>query len=105
MPADILGSIWDEGEVDGWRGVWTRKPGTNNFHANFTHPTHGPIEGELSMTVNGNTVRIQRWNQNAPGRCEYNGTIVGGEAHVTYYCFDSAGNRLPASPPDYPWKH
>jgi hypothetical protein len=100
MNTDVLGSAWDETEVDGWQGRWRRIGNTNEFDAQFTHPSGKIIGGRLRMTVEGNTVHIHRWNPNgAPGSCAYVGTFSGRTVSGSYYCIDQNGRPTP----NYQW--
>jgi len=97
---DVLGSVWHEEEVDGWKGVWTRV-GPNEFTAQFTHPSGQTIGGRLRMTVNGHEVNIYRDNPGTWGKCAYVGTFSPDFATVsgTYFCTDQ--NDHPTA--RYPW--
>jgi hypothetical protein len=98
---DVLGSVWSEQEVDGWRGTWTRTPGTNDFTANFIHPDGLQIGGSLRMVVSGYSVHIYRWNPGTWGTCGYDGTFAADFRSVsgTYSCTLQNGQ----STPTYTW--
>ncbi|WP_433685983.1 hypothetical protein [Nocardia sp. CA-119907] len=98
---DALGSVWYETEVDGWQGKWTRIAGTNEFSAEFTHPSGQRIGGRLSIRVDGRTVRIHRENPGTWGTCEYLGTLSPDLKTVSgnYHCTDQ--NNQPT--PTYAW--
>jgi hypothetical protein len=99
---DVLGRVWQEQEVAGWRGVWTRVGNSNEFTARFTHTNGGQIGGRLRMFVQGKTVKIERWNPGAAGRCDYIGTFNANYTAVsgTYRCTNPATG---AALPTYRW--
>ena len=101
MSGDVLGSVWYETEVSGWQGVWTRIGNTNEFDTKFTHPSGQTIGGRLTMEVQGNIVRIHRWNPDTWGTCEYVGTFSPDFQTVSgnYHCTDQ--NNQPT--PTYHW--
>ncbi len=100
-PADVLGQTWNESEVAGWRGVWTRIGTSNEFDARFTHPNGTSIGGKLRMEVDRRNVSIFRWNPGTWGICSYIGTFSAGFTSVsgTYQCTDANENWTQP----YPW--
>ena len=101
MKGDVLGRVWHEEEVSGWKGIWTRDGNTNEFNAEFRHPSGQTIGGKLSMEVQGNSVYIHRWNPGTWGTCEYVGKFSADFKTVsgTYRCTDE--NSQPT--PTYQW--
>lgn len=96
-PVDVLGAVWYEEEVSGWKGVWTRVGRTNEFTAEFTHPSGERIGGRLRMTVNGDEVTIYRYNPGMWGKCAYIGTFSPDFSTVsgTYFCTDKNDDPTP----------
>ena len=72
---DRLGTRWDEEEVAGWKGVWTRRGNTNVFDARWERPGSTAATAVLTIELNGNTVRIERRHDNGQG-CTYTGTLA-----------------------------
>ncbi|MDK9696588.1 MAG: hypothetical protein OEL76_09365 [Siculibacillus sp.] len=98
-----LGSSWDETEL-GWRGTWTRRPGSDAFDALWVHPNGHRDVAELRVSVRDRQVSILRLQ--AKGTCRYRGTLSpdGRTMQGTYGCdwapgpFGwSAGLRDPAA--------
>jgi len=79
--------------------LWTRNGDTNEFRAQFKHPSGQEIGGQLRMERNGHNLRISRWNPGAGGTCDYVGTVSGDfkTAAGSYYCIDQNGRRVPPS--------
>ncbi|WP_309088120.1 hypothetical protein [Domibacillus sp.] len=71
---DRLGRRWDEQE-GAWRGVWTRRGNSNIFDARWTQPGQTPVTAVLTITLQGNNVRIQRRNSSDGNNCDYRGTL------------------------------
>lgn len=90
-PSDVLGSVWDEEEVAGWRGTWRRRGRSNVFDAEWVHPNGSREYAQLSIHVNGRIVTVQR-TQLRPShprmRCTYHGTLAADGRSVagTYGC-------------------
>lgn len=49
-----LGNVWSVNECCGWVGTWTRRPGSNQFNAQWRH-TNG--------TVVSDTITLAEWNK------------------------------------------
>lgn len=85
---DSLGTIWVEGEVVdyssptswAWNGRWVRRGTSNIFDAIWIHRNGQKNVTTLTITIQGNQVRIDR-----PG-CQYSGTLVGSGVQGTYRC-------------------
>jgi len=94
---DVLGRVWYEAEVAGWKGVWTRIGNSNQFNARFQHPNGTVIGGRLRIQVSGNSVRIDRWNPGTWGKCVYTGKFYNNwkSAGGSYRCTNQAGQWMP----------
>ncbi len=92
-----LGMRWDEVEVSGWTGVWTRRGASNVFDAHWT--LGGKQDrATLKISMQGNTVNINRQQTDSgssnPGQeCRYKGTLAADNVTVTgsYGCDWAAG--------------
>jgi hypothetical protein len=74
-PPDALGRVWNESEL-GWTGTWTRQGSSNQFSANWTHPSGRREAATLTITIRGRNVSILR-SQQGRGTCQYTGVITG----------------------------
>lgn len=83
---DVLGQWWDEYEVSGWHGTWTREGTTNTFDLAFVHPNGMRIGGKASITYSGSAIYVHRWNPNAPETCDYTGALTGNTVAGQYTC-------------------
>lgn len=92
-----LGMSWDETEVAGWQGRWTRAGATDEFDAVFTHPNGMKLGARLKMFLDRRNVIIVRWNQGTWGMCSYTGTFSADMMQVggMYQCSDAAQNWTP----------
>lgn len=86
-----LGRRWEVQE-GGWRGVWTRRGNSNTFDARWTRQGATPITAVLTMSQDGNNVRILRRNSSDGNNCEYNGQMDGRTASGTFTCNQGGGN-------------
>jgi hypothetical protein len=93
-----LGSVWTESEL-GWQGTWTRIGRSNQFSAEWTHPSGRREAATMTISVTGNRVSIRR-DQGQRGQCRYSGIVSrsGGTRTVngTYGC-DWAQGPFPFS--------
>lgn len=89
-----LGVSWDEAEVGGWKGVWTRIGSSNEFDAQFSAPNGVSIRAKLEVKVDRRNVSIFRWNPGTWGICSYIGTFSADFSTVSglYQCTDANGN-------------
>ncbi|WP_046176209.1 hypothetical protein [Domibacillus indicus] len=76
QPEDRLGRRWNEQE-GGWTGVWTRRGNSNIFDARWTQPGQQDVTAVLSISIDGNTVRVARRNSSDGNNCDYRGTLSG----------------------------
>ncbi|MBI4274201.1 MAG: caspase family protein [Rhizobiales bacterium] len=83
---DRLGRVWNEEEIGGWRGLWTRRSRSSVFDAAWQHPNGARETAVLDIKIAGNRVSIQR--QQSKGRCSYEGTLTddGRTVRGTYGC-------------------
>ncbi|MEK4149733.1 hypothetical protein NST02_22055 [Robertmurraya sp. FSL W8-0741] len=86
-----LGRRWEVQE-GAWRGIWTRRGNSNTFDARWTRQGATPVTAVLTMTQEGNNVRILRRNSSDGNNCEYNGRIEGRRASGTFTCNQGGGN-------------
>ena len=88
-----VGSVWNESEVAGWRGLWTRIGSSNEFDAKFTAPSGVTITAKLRMEIDRRNVSIFRWNPGTWGICSYIGTFSPDFRAVAglYQCTDQNG--------------
>jgi hypothetical protein len=91
-PQDRLGRRWNEQE-GGWRGVWTRRGNSNVFDARWTQPGQRDITAVLTITLQGNNIRVQRTNSSDGNNCNYRGTLGSDGRTVTgqYTCDQGGG--------------
>jgi hypothetical protein len=78
---DRLGTIWNEAESD-WTGKWTRRPGTNQFDAEWTRAGQQKITAVLSVSIQNNVVTVQRMQTHC--LMSYHGTIAGSKVTGTF---------------------
>jgi alkylated DNA nucleotide flippase Atl1 len=84
--ADVLGRVWQESE-SGWQGVWTRRGTSNVFDAVWADGS-ARASAELTITISGDQVTVDRRNQTDSGTCDYVGTLADDGVTVTgtYSC-------------------
>lgn len=96
------GSLWNEEEAGGWRGVWTRIGTSDEWDARFTNASGASVGGKLQMTIDRRNVVIVRRNPGTWGLCSYTGTFASDFRSVSgmYQCTDQGGNWSAL----YPWR-
>jgi hypothetical protein len=89
---DDLGSIWHETEQE-WTGVWTRRPGTSSFEANWTDAHGNEASAVLTISIQGNNVSVQRREDSHGNECDYQGVLSADKttASGTYGCTVGTG--------------
>lgn len=84
--AGDLGNRWDVIEPFGWKGVWTRRGNSNVFDALWTNQGRQE-KALLTITINGNTVNVQRTQKSGssyPGqKGTYKGVLAADRVTVT----------------------
>lgn len=90
---DKLGRRWDVQE-GAWRAVWTRRGNSNNFDGRWTQPGQTAVTAVLTITIEGNNVRVVRRNSSDGNNCTYRGTLSQNGRTVTgqFTCDRGGGN-------------
>ena len=73
-PQDRLGRRWNVQEGS-WNAVWTRRGNSNVFDGRWTQSGQTPVTAVLTISLQGNNVRVQRRNSSDGNNCEYRGTL------------------------------
>jgi mucin-like protein len=101
--ADLLGRVWNEAEVAGWVGVWTREGTSNIFDGAWSNPNGQKTAGQLRISIQGSSVSIRRElsfsSPNPNYWCNYTGTLWSDGVTVT----GTYGCNAPYSGP-YNWR-
>ena len=86
-PADLLGQVWEEEEVAGWRGTWIRRGRSPVFDAYWEHPGGERVLTTLEVHQRGRYVTVLRRHANG-GACRYEGEFRPGWREVVgrYSC-------------------
>lgn len=87
-----MGNQWDEWEGH-YQGVWTRRGTSNVWDASW-----GSVKAVLTVTVQGNRVRVQRRHGSDGNVCDYQGVIEADGISVqgSFNCANGAT--------DIPWR-
>jgi len=84
---DLLGQVWEQDEVAGWRAVWIRRGRSNIFDAYWQHPSGERVLAVIEITLRGRQVIVVR--RHAGGQyCRYDGALGPGWREVSgrYTC-------------------
>jgi hypothetical protein len=100
-----LGTVWDEFEVGGWNGTWTRRGNSSTFDAVYRLSGYEDVISVLNISISGNSVSISRTDssgESSMSSCRYEGKISSDGVSVSgsYSCVDRQGNTTPT----YSWK-
>jgi hypothetical protein len=93
-----LGTVWDEYEVGGWNGTWTRRGNSSIFDAVYKLNGEPDVNSILDISVSGNSVNITRTDSPskwAISNCSYEGKISSDGVSVsgTYFCVGTDGTK------------
>jgi len=80
---DRLGNFWTEDELE-WTGTWMRRGSSNVFDANWG----GEVTALLTISMQGDLVKVERRGSSDGNDCEYQGTVApdGVTVSGTYSC-------------------
>jgi hypothetical protein len=94
-----LGTVWDEYEVGGWNGTWTRRGNSSIFDAVYKLNGEPDVNSILDISVSGNSLSITR--RDSPSKwaissCNYEGKISSDGVSVsgTYSCVSTDGTKI-----------
>jgi hypothetical protein len=93
LPAQTsLGGVWHTTEYGGWTGTWTRRGDSLVFDAIWINGSQ-KVTGVFTMTVQGNTVRIQSRQQSNGNAVDYEGILDGRTASGELWVVGQSGRR------------
>ena len=72
---DILGDVWEMGEVASWTAVWLRRGRTEIFDGYWTNPNGERVRATLQIWANGRRVTALRRHPDGQS-CRYEGRIA-----------------------------
>jgi hypothetical protein len=84
---DLLGDVWEQEEVAGWRGTWIRRGPGSLFDAYWEHPGGERVLTTVEIRQRGSFVTVLRRHPNG-GACRYEGEFQAGWREVSgrYSC-------------------
>jgi hypothetical protein len=99
-----LGMVWDEYEVGGWHGTWTRRGDSSTFDSIYKLSGYEDVISVLDIFISGNSVSVRRTDTSGTSSmssCKYDGTLSsdGGAVSGTYSCVSREGTQTPT----YSW--